>query len=411
MLEEVILAAPVRTPIGRFGGALAKVDAAAIGGFTVRAVLDRAGIRPEHVDEVIIGNARQAGGGPNIARQIAHNSGIPDTVPAYTVNQACASGLRAVINAYQSILLQESRVALAGGVESMSRIPYFLREARFGQRMGHIDLVDGMYQDGFFCPLCGVLMGETAENLAEPFGITREEQDRYAAESQQRCERARGRGDFVDEIVPIDLPDGRGGRTRFHEDEHPRGGVTEKNLSRLPPVFREGGTVHAGNSSGITDGAAAVLVASRAAAESLRMKPMARILDHCTTGVDPARMGLGPVPAIRTLLDRTGLSLEEIDLIELNEAFAVQVLACQRELGLDLSRVNVNGGAIALGHPIGASGARILVTLLHEMRRRKARRGIAALCVSGGMGTAILVESIPADRSQPPPGEGSHAAI
>lgn len=411
MQEEVILAAAVRTPIGRFGGALAGVDAAAIAEFTVRAVLDRAGIRPEQVDEVIIGNARQAGGGPNVARQIAHRSGIPDTVPAYTVNQACASGLRAVINACQSILLQEARVALAGGVESMSRLPYFLREARFGHRIGHIDLVDGMYQDGFFCPLCGVVMGETAENLAEPFGITRKDQDRYAAESQQRCERARGRGDFLDEIVPIDLPDGRGGLTRFQKDEHPRDGVTGESLSELPPVFRTGGTVHAGNSSGITDGGAAILVASRAAAESLRIKPMARILDHCTVGVDPAQMGLGPVPAIRTLLDRTGLSLGEIDLIELNESFAVQVLACQRELGLDLSRVNVNGGAIALGHPIGASGARILVTLLHEMRRRRARRGIAALCVSGGMGTAILVESIPADRSTSPPGEASRVAI
>ncbi|MBI4161489.1 MAG: thiolase family protein [Acidobacteria bacterium] len=401
---EVILAVPLRTPIGKFGGALSRLSAAELGAAVARAVVDRSGVPPGQIDEVIFGNARQAGGGPNVARQIAHRAGIPPAVPAWTVNQACGSGLRAVISACQAIRLEEARVILAGGVESMSALPYFLPEARFGRRAGHLELVDGMYRDGFLCPLCGLVMGETAENLAGPYGIGRAEQDRFAAESQSRCERARREGRFREEIVPVEVP-GDGGPVRVEADEHPRPGVTPESLAGLPPAFRPGGTVHAGNSSGITDGAAAVLVASRAAAESLRVEPIARVVDHCTVGVDPARMGLGPVPAVRRILERNGLAPGDIDLVELNEAFAVQVLACLRDLGLDPERVNVNGGAIALGHPIGATGARILVTLLHEMRRRGARRGLATLCVSGGLGAAFLVEAIAAR-----PGRGGHGA-
>jgi acetyl-CoA C-acetyltransferase len=390
---DVILAAPLRTPIGKFGGALAGLTAAQLGAVPARAVLERSGVPAGQIDELIFGNGRQAGGGPNVARQIARGAGLPDSVPAWTVNQACGSGLRAVISAWQAIRLQEARLILAGGVESMSRLPYFMTEARWGHKMGHLDLVDGMYRDGFQCPLCEMIMGETAEELAEPFGITRADQDRFAAESQRRCERARKEGRFHDEVVPVEVPGRKGKTVRVELDEHPRDGVTEDGLSRLKPVFRRDGTVHAGNSSGITDAAAAVLLASRTSAQALRLEPFARLVDHVTVGVDPARMGIGPVPAIRALLERTGLSLDDIDLIELNEAFAVQVLACQRELGLDLDRVNVNGGAIALGHPIGATGARILVSLLHEMKRRGARRGIATLCISGGMGTAVLLES------------------
>ena len=392
MEPDVVLAAALRTPIGRFGGSLSGLPAAAIGAAVCRAVLDRTGVPADRIDDVIIGNARQAGGGPNVARQIAHRAGLPDAVPAWTVNQACASGLRAVISAWQAIRLGEARLVLAGGVETMSGLPYFLPEARWGHRMGHLDLVDGMYRDGFLCPLCGLVMGETAEALAAPFGIGRDAQDRYAAESQQRCERARRDGRFLDELVPVDVTDRRGRTTAVDTDEHPRDGMTTARLAKLPPVFRAGGTVHAGNASGITDGGAALLVASASAAAALGLEPLARLVDHATVGVDPARMGIGPVPAIRAVLDRQRLSLDDIDLIELNEAFAVQVLACARELDLDLERVNVNGGAIALGHPIGASGARILVTLLHEMKRRGARRGLAALCVSGGLGAALLVE-------------------
>jgi len=376
--------APVRTPIGRFGGALLDSTAADLGTHAAKACLERAGLDPAAVDLTIMGNGRQAGVGPNVARQIAHRAGVPDTSPAYTINQACASSLVGILQAWQAIALGDADVVLAGGTESMSNTPYLLPRARWGYRLGHGELVDGMYRDGFLCPLCGELMGATAETLADRYAIPRAEQDAYAAESQRRYEAAREAGRWQAEVAPF--PDG------LQADEHPRPGTTPEKLAKLPPVFREGGSVHAGNSSGITDGAAALVVAAGDAVERLGLEPAARLVDWANEGVDPAIMGIGPVPAVRKVLERQGLPVAAIDLVELNEAFAAQVLAVARDLDLDLTKVNPNGGAIALGHPIGATGARITVTLLHEMARSGARLGIATLCVSGGMGTALLVE-------------------
>jgi acetyl-CoA C-acetyltransferase len=389
---EVFIAGVVRTPMGKFGGGLASVPATELGAVAARASLVRAGIRPADVEETVMGNARSAGVGPNPARQIAHLAGIPDTSPAYTVNMACGSGLRAVVSAYQSIICGEREVVLAGGTESMSRVPYLLEGARFGHKMGHQRVTDAMYRDGFVCPLCGQIMGETAETLAERYGIGRNEQDAFAAASQQRCEQARKANLFAAEIEPVTVRSAKGPAT-IDTDEHPRDGVTQESLASLPPVFKKGGTVHAGSSSGIVDGAAAMVVLSGAAATRLGVAPQARIAAYSVAGVDPAAMGIGPVPAVRALLEKTRLPIEAIDLIEINEAFAAQVLACQRELKFDLARTNVNGGAIALGHPIGATGARITVTLIHEMRRRGARRGLATLCISGGLGIAMLLEN------------------
>jgi len=305
---------------------------------------------------------------------------------------ACGSSLRAILSASQSILAGEREVVLVGGAEAMSRVPYLLEEVRFGHKMGHQRVTDAMYRDGFLCPLCDQLMGETAETLAERYRISRVEQDAYAAESQQRCERARKAGHFRDEIVPVTVR-GPKGEIVVAEDEHPRDGVTAESLAKLPPVFKKDGTVTAASSSGLVDGAAAMIMLSASAARRLRVVPQARVVAYTSAGVDPAVMGLGPVPAVRALLEKTRLDLGAIDLIEINEAFAAQVLACQRDLGFDLARHNVNGGAIALGHPIGATGARITTTLIHEMRRRRARRGIATLCISGGQGIALLVEN------------------
>jgi len=391
--KSILVAGGARTPIGKFGGTLASLQAADLGTVAAKAALEASGTGAAAMDEVIFGNARQAGVRPNVARQIAHRAGVPDTTPAYTINKACGSSLKAIMNAYGAILLGDVDVVLAGGTESMSNTPYLLLGARRGYRLGHAEIVDGMYRDGFLCPLCEQLMGETAENLVDRYGISREESDRYAAESQRRCESARVDGKFRDEIVPIDVP-GKREVVTISQDEHPRDGVTAESLAKLPPVFREGGTVHVGNSSGITDGAAAVVVLSEDKAKALGVEPMARIVAYASAGVDPAIMGIGPVPAVRKLLDKTGLALDDIDLIELNEAFASQVLSCHKELGFDLERVNVNGGAISLGHPIGATGARIVVTLLHEMKKRKARRGLATLCISGGLGLAVLFESL-----------------
>jgi len=390
--KEVLIAGAVRTPLGKFGGALAALSAPELGALAARAAMERAHIRPADIDETVMGNARPAGVGPNPARQIAHAAGLPDRSPAYTVNMACGSSLRAILSAHQSILAGDREVVLVGGAESMSRVPYLLEGARFGYRLGHQRLTDAMYRDGFLCPLCGQVMGETAETLATRYGISRAEQDAYAAESQRRCEHARKAGWFRDEIVPVVLH-GAQGDTRLTEDEHPRDGVTPESLASLPPVFKKEGTVHAGSSSGIVDGAAAMIVLSGAAARRLAIRPQARIVAATSSGVDPAVMGLGPVPAIRRLLEKTGLVLDDIDLIELNEAFAAQVLACDRELRFHRDRLNVNGGAIALGHPIGATGARITVTLIHEMQRRRARRGLSTLCISGGLGIALLLEA------------------
>jgi acetyl-CoA C-acetyltransferase len=368
------------------------MSAADLGTAAAKAAIVRSGLTPESVTETVFGHARQAGGGPNTARQVSHRAGIPDRVPAYTVNKACASSLKAITLASLSISAGENEVVLAGGAECMSATPYLLPRARFGHRMGHVELVDGMYKDGFLCPLCGQLMGETAENLVRELSISRADQDAYAAESQRRAGAAAAAGRFSDEIVPVEV-EGRKGTTLVEIDEHPRPDTTAESLAALPPVFdRASGTVHAGNSSGITDGAAALLLASEAAVARSGATPLARVAAWTSAGVEPARMGIGPVPAMEALLAKTGLSAGDIDLIELNEAFAAQVLACARLFPFDVSRVNVNGGAIALGHPIGATGARIATTLLHEMRRRSARRGVATLCVSGGMGMAVLFE-------------------
>ncbi len=389
--HDIVLAAPVRTPIGRFGGGLAALSAADLGTAAAAAALSRGGLDPAHVDQVILGHARQAGGGPNTARQVAHRAGVPDDRPAYTINQACGSGLQAVLSAARTILTGEARVVLAGGAESMSNTPYLLPRARWGYRLGNAEIVDGMYKDGFDDPLSGMVMGETAEELAQDDGISRADADAYALESQQRCERARTAHRFDAEIVPVTVP-GRKGDTVIAHDEHPRDGVTLASLAKLAAVFRDGGTVTAGNASGITDGAAAIVVASRAAARELGLAVVARLVGWQVVGVEPRIMGIGPVPAVERLLAKTGVPLAAIDEIELNEAFATQVLACERRLGLDPARVNPDGGSIALGHPIGATGARILVTLLHGLAARGGTRGIATLCVSGGMGLAALVE-------------------
>ncbi len=384
----LLLAAPVRTPIGKFGGALAALSAADLGAAAAGACLERAGLDPAAVDQVIFGHARQAGGGPNVARQIAHRADVPPERPAFTVNQACGSGLQAVLCAARAIRLGEARLVLAGGTESMSNTPYLLPRARWGRRLGHDELVDGMYRDGFCDPLSGLIMGETAEELAAESGIDRAAADRWAAGSQQRCERARAAGRFDRELTPVDA----GGASPVAADEHPRDGVTEAGLARLPTVFRDGGTVTAGNASGITDGAAALLVASPERAAELGLAAAGRLIDWEVVGVEPRVMGIGPVPAVRRLLARRRLDYCDVDQVELNEAFASQVLACLAELPFDPERVNPDGGAIALGHPIGCTGARILVTLLHGLAARGGSRGVATLCVSGGLGVAALVE-------------------
>jgi acetyl-CoA C-acetyltransferase len=389
--NDIVLAAPVRTPIGKFGGVFASLSAADLGTAATTGALERAGLDPSHVDQVIFGHGRQAGGGPNTARQIGFRAGVPVDRPAYTVNQACASGLQAVLSAARTILNQEARVILAGGTESMSNTPYFLPRARWGYRMGNAEIVDGMYQDGFNDPLSKLVMGETAEELAAEMGIDRAAADAFALESQLRCERARGEGRFTSEIVPVKVA-GKKGETIVETDEHPRDGMTIEAMAKLPAVFRKGGAVTAGNASGITDGAAAIVVASRAAARELGLPVVARLVGWEVVGVDPRIMGIGPVPAVRKLLARIGVDQGAIDEVELNEAFAAQVLACNQELAFDPARLNPDGGAIALGHPIGATGARILVTLLHGMEKRGGQRGIATLCVSGGMGIAALVE-------------------
>lgn len=388
---DIVLAAPVRTPIGKFGGVLASLTAADLGTAAAKAALERTGLDPARVDQVIFGHARQAGGGPNTARQIGHRAGVPDDRPAYTVNQACGSGLQAVLSAARTILTGEASVVLAGGTESMSNTPYLLPRARWGYRLGHAEIVDGMYQDGFNDPLSQLAMGETAEELAEEAGVDRGASDEWAVLSQNRAERARAAGRFDPEIAPVFVQDKKG-ETRVDRDEHPRDGVSLESLAKLQPVFRKGGRVTAGNASGITDGAAALVVASRRAAAELGLPVAARLVGWEVVGVEPRIMGIGPVPAVKRLLEKTGLGMDAIDEFELNEAFACQVLACVDGLGLDRERVNPDGGAISLGHPIGATGARILVTLLHGMAARGGERGIATLCVSGGLGLAALVE-------------------
>ena len=392
-MSDVYILSAVRTPIGKFGGSLKSLTAADMGAVAAKAALERAGVQPEQVEETIFGNARQAGGGPNPARQISIRSGVPQEVPAYTVNKACASGMKSIALAFQEIATGNLECVLAGGTESMSRLPYYLDGARWGYRLGDQELVDGMYRDGFFCPLAKMVMGETAEVLAEQYKIGRDEQDEFALTSQTRAATAIAAGHFQEEIVPVTI-ESRKGKTVFDRDEHPFADASLEKLAKLAPVFSKTGTITAGNSSGITDGAAAMVVASEEFAKKHNLKPLARILAVTSAGVDPRIMGIGPVPALRKMSDKHNLRLPDFDLVELNEAFAAQVLACDRELHFDRDTLNVNGGAIALGHPIGGTGTRIAVTLLHELRRRKAKRGVATLCVSGGMGMALAIENV-----------------
>lgn len=390
-MSPVAILSAVRTPIGRFLGSLTSVPARDLAVVAGKAALSRAGVGAADVDEVLIGQARQAGNGPNPGRQVSIGLGVPETVPAWTINQACASGLKSVALAAQSIGLGEADVVVAGGMESMTRVPHYLERGRLGYRLGHGSIVDGMYRDGFQCPLADQLMGRTAETLAEQGDIPRRQQDELAAESQRRAHEAWEAGRFDDEVVPVNVPSRRGDDTLFAKDEHLRPGTDADSLARLPAVFKKDGTVHAGNSSGITDGAAAVVLASADEVERRGVTPLGWIAGSFSIGVDPRIMGIGPVPATRALMERLDWSLGDVDLVELNEAFAAQVIACVRDLELDPERMNVNGGAIALGHPIGATGTRILTTLLHEMKRREAGRGLATLCVSGGMGFSLAV--------------------
>lgn len=392
-MKDVYLVGSARTPIGRFGGTLAGWTAADLGVAAATESIKRARINADQIQDSVWGSARQAGGGPNVARQITYRAGVPETVPASTINQACGSGIRAIILGAQEIMLGRARCVLAGGTESMSRVPYYAEGARFGARLGNMELVDGMYRDGFNDPLSGLIMGETAENLARRYEISRDEQDAYALRSQQRAEAAIDSGRFDTEIVPLEIK-GRKETTTFTRDEHFRAGSTIEALRKLAPVFAKNGTVTAGNSSGITDGAAAIVLMNEEMLKESGAEAEARIVDYEITGVAPEIMGIGPVPAVRALLARQKLSLADIELVELNEAFAAQVIACDRDLHFDAERLNVNGGAIALGHPIGCTGVRITTTLLHEMKKRKARRGLATLCVSGGMGLALLVERV-----------------
>jgi acetyl-CoA C-acetyltransferase len=397
-VAEVVIVGAARTPIGRYGGAFRAVHPAELGAVAVRAALGRARVAATEVNEVVFGHARQAGSGPNPARQVVRRAGLSDEVPAQTINKACASGMQAVAAAAQSIALGETDVVVAGGIESMSRMPYLVdaEDARWGHRMGNFTFVDAMYRDGFTCSLSGLVMGETAEVLARQYGISREASDAYAADTQRRAGVAIENGRFKAEIAPVDVADSRGRTVTVDRDEHPRPDTTVDALARLAPVFGNvdgrPGIITAGSSSGITDGGAALVLMSRAGAEARGLTPLARITGWASAGVDPRIMGIGPVPAMRKLYARTGLALDDFDLVELNEAFAAQVLAVLRDEPIPAEKLNVNGGAIALGHPIGCTGARILVTLVHEMVRRGARRGLATLCVSGGMGMAMALE-------------------
>lgn len=401
--RDVVILGAARTPIGRYGGSLKDVHPAELGAVAVRAALERANVPADEIDEVIMGHARQAGSGPNPARQVGHRAGLPYTKPAQTINKACASGMQAIAAAAQSILLGESECVVAGGIESMSRMPYLIdsADARWGHRMGNFALIDAMYRDGFQDPLSGLIMGETAEVLARQYRITREESDEFALESQQKAEAAQKAGHFRGEIAPVTLPgEGRkaAGPMVFESDEHPRHGTTLEALAKLPLAFPEvegkAGIITAGSSSGITDGGAALVLASDRWAADRELTPLARVVGWASAGVDPRIMGIGPVPAIEKLCHRFGLEVPNFDLAEINEAFAPQVLAVLKDVDIAPERVNVNGGAIALGHPIGCSGARIVVTLLYEMMRRQAGCGLATLCVSGGMGMAMAVERL-----------------
>ncbi len=391
-MSKAVIVSGARTAIGSFGGALTDVPATELGRVAIESALERAGIDRADIEEVIMGNVLQAALGMNPARQSAIAAGIPDIVPSFTVNKVCGSGLKAVVLAAQAIAAGDADLIVAGGMESMSRAPYLLKKARWGYRLGSDEIVDSMLSEGLTCAMAGCHMGVTAENVAAESRVGREEQDEFSAESQRRAAAAVSAGFFDEEITPVMVAQKKGEAVAFKVDEYVRAGTTAETLARLKPAFQKAGTVTAGNASGINDGAAAVVVASEDRARLMELAPMAQIVSYASAGVDPRFMGMGPVPAIERALEKAGLDLRDIDLFELNEAFAAQSLAVLKKLGLDASRVNVNGGAIALGHPIGASGARVLVTLLYEMRRRDLRRGLAALCIGGGQGIAMIVE-------------------
>ena len=391
-MKDVVIVAAVRTPIGSFGGSLRDLSAVELGTVAVKAALKKIDLSPELVDELIFGNVLQAGNGQNVARQISIHAGIPQEVPSFTVNHVCGSGLRTVQLAATMIRAQEAEVIVCGGTESMSNAPYLLKTMRWGQRLGNAEVMDSLVHDGLTDVFHGYHMGITAENIADRFGVTREEQDQFAANSQQRAQRAIREDRFKEEIVPIEIPQRRGEPLVVDTDEYPREGVTTDALAKLRPAFKKDGTVTAGNASGINDGAAALIVMSADKAKELGMKPLVTIKAYANVGLDPEIMGCGPVPASTKVLRKSGLTVDDLDLIEANEACAVQSIGVVEELGLDPEKVNVNGGAIALGHPIGASGARILVSLIHEMKKQEAKIGLATLCIGGGQGTAMIVE-------------------
>jgi len=389
--EPTVILSACRTAIGAFGGSLKDVSAADLGAVVIREAISRAQVEPASIGDVIMGCVLQGGAGMNVARQAALKAGVPKEVPCETVNRVCGSGLQAVVHAVEAMQAGYIDLAVAGGTESMSGAPYYLKGARWGYRMGHAEVSDSVLAEGLTCAVEGCHMGVTAENIAERFGISRADQDAFAAESQSRAEQAIANGSFKNEIVAVEIAKKKGELTRFETDEHPRRGTTVQALAGLKPAFKKDGRVTAGNASGINDGAAALVVASEARARQLGRTPLAKVVSFACTGVDPAIMGMGPITAVRKAIERAGLSSKDIDLFELNEAFAAQALAVARELSLDPARVNTRGGAIALGHPIGASGARILTTLIHALRARGGGKGIASLCIGGGMGIAMVV--------------------
>ncbi|KAB2338401.1 acetyl-CoA C-acetyltransferase [Cytobacillus depressus] len=391
---EVVIVSAVRTAIGNFNGSLKDVSAPELGAVAIKGALEKAGLKPEQIDEVILGNVLQAGLGQNPARQAALKAGLPESVSAMTINKVCGSGLKAVHLATQAILAGDAEIVVAGGIENMSQAPYILKNARNGFKMGHQQLLDTMISDGLMCAFNDYHMGITAENLCDKYGLCREEQDEFAAASQLKAAKAIEEGKFKDEIVPVEIPQRKGDPIVFDTDEYPKKGTTAEKLAALRPAFKKDGSVTAGNASGINDGAAVLIVMSREKADELGIQPLVTIKGNASSGVDPSIMGIGPVTAVKKALEKASVSMEELELIEANEAFAAQSLAVDRELQFNKDILNVNGGAIALGHPIGASGARILVTLIHEMKKRQAKKGLATLCIGGGQGVATVVELV-----------------
>ena len=391
---EVVILSACRTPIGAFGGAFKDLSAVDLGTVAIREAIARAGVKPADVGDVVMGCVLQAGAGMNVARQAGLKAGLPVEVPGETVNRVCGSGMQAVVHAVEAIRVGDVDTMIAGGTESMSNAPYLLKGARWGYRMGNAEAIDSMLHEGLTCAMGAYHMGMTAEEVASRYNVSRVDQDAFAAESQQRAVRAIGEGRFKAEIVPVPVPQRKGDPVSIETDEYPRAGTTADTLATLKPAFKKDGSVTAGNASGINDGASALVVVTAKKAKDMGTKPLARILSYVSTGVDPRIMGMGPVPAVRKVLERAGLKIGDIDLFEVNEAFAAQAVAVSRELGLDPAKVNVNGGAIALGHPIGASGARLLTTLVYALRARHLRYGVASLCIGGGMGIAMAVEAL-----------------